>query len=125
MTTIQAWGTSAAGAALAPMNIERREPGPHDVVIEILFCGVCHSDIHQARDEWSGALFPMVPGHEIVGRVTRIGSSVSKFKLGEMVGVGCIVNSCRQCDSCAEKIEQFCEKSPVVTYNGTEMDRKT
>ena len=125
MNNIPAWGASAAGKALAPMSIERRAPGPHDVVLEILFCGVCHSDIHQVRDEWSGALFPMVPGHEIVGRVTELGGEATKFAVGDLAGVGCLVDSCRHCDRCAEQLEQFCEKGPALTYNGTEMDRKT
>ncbi len=125
MQRIRAWGAAAAGKPLAPMTIERREPGPHDVVLEILFCGVCHSDIHQARDEWSGALFPMVPGHEIVGRVTRLGGEISKFKVGDLAGVGCLVDSCRACAPCADGLEQFCAKGPALTYNGTEMDRKT
>jgi uncharacterized zinc-type alcohol dehydrogenase-like protein len=125
MQKIHAWGALAAGKPLAPMTIERREPGPHDVVLEIQFCGVCHSDIHQVRDEWSGALFPMVPGHEIIGRVTRLGGEVSKFKIGDLAGVGCLVDSCRACAPCAEGLEQFCEKGAALTYNGTEMDRKT
>ncbi|MGK3988708.1 NAD(P)-dependent alcohol dehydrogenase [Sorangium sp. So ce136] len=125
MHKIQAWGASAAGKPLAPMSIERREPGPRDVVIEILFCGVCHSDIHQARDEWSGAMFPMIPGHEIVGRVTRVGGEAKKFAVGELAGVGCMVDSCRACGPCTEGLEQFCEKGNAPTYNGTEMDRKT
>jgi uncharacterized zinc-type alcohol dehydrogenase-like protein len=125
MQKIQAWGTSAAGQPLAPMTIERREPGARDVVLDIEFCGVCHSDIHQARDEWSGAIFPMVPGHEIIGRVTRVGAEVSKFRVGELAGVGCLVDSCRVCTPCNEGLEQFCEKGPALTYNGTEMDRKT
>jgi alcohol dehydrogenase (NADP+) len=125
MQKIHAWGVPAAGKPLAAMTIERREPGPHDVVIEILFCGVCHSDIHQARDEWSGGIFPMVPGHEIVGRVTRLGNKVSKLKEGDLAGVGCLVDSCRTCAPCADGLEQFCEKGAVMTYNGTEMDRKT
>ena len=107
------------------MTIERREPGPTDVVIEIDFCGVCHSDIHQARDEWTGAIFPMVPGHEVVGRVTRVGAGVKKFKAGDIAGVGCMVDSCRACGPCGEGHEQFCEKGNAPTYNGTEMDRKT
>ncbi len=123
--TIQAWGTTAADKPLGPMSIERREPGPHDVVLEILFCGVCHSDIHQARGEWGGELFPMVPGHEIVGRVTRVGSEASKFRVGQLAGVGCIVDSCRACHSCGTGLEQHCEKVAAPTYNGTEMDRKT
>jgi alcohol dehydrogenase (NADP+) len=125
MQKIQAWGAPAAGRPLVPMTIERRDPGPRDVVLEILFCGVCHSDIHQARDEWSGAVFPMVPGHEIVGRVASLGGEVSKFEAGDLAGVGCIVDSCRACDPCAEDVEQFCEQGPALTYNGTEMDRKT
>jgi alcohol dehydrogenase (NADP+) len=125
MNTIRAWGVSAAGKQLAPMTIERREPGAHDVVIDIQFCGVCHSDIHQARDEWGGALFPMVPGHEIIGRVTRVGSAVTKLKVGDMAGVGCLVDSCKVCPTCRDGMEQFCEKGPAVTYNGTEMDRAT
>jgi uncharacterized zinc-type alcohol dehydrogenase-like protein len=125
MQKIQAWGVAAAGSPLAPMTIERREPGPHDVLLEVLFCGVCHSDIHQARDEWSGGIFPMVPGHEIVGRVVRVGSAAKKFQVGALAGVGCMVDSCRACRPCEEKIEQFCEKGNAPTYNGTEMDRTT
>jgi alcohol dehydrogenase (NADP+) len=125
MHKIHAWGTPAAGKPLAPMTIERREPGPHDVVIEILFCGVCHSDVHQVRDEWSGGIFPMVPGHEIVGRVARVGSKATKLKEGELAGVGCLVDSCRSCAPCTDGLEQFCEKGAAMTYNGTEMDRKT
>ena len=125
MRQVQAWGAPAAGKPLGPMTIERREPRPTDVVIDIQFCGVCHSDIHQTRDEWSGAIFPMVPGHEIVGRVTSVGSQVSKLAVGDMAGVGCMVDSCRACGPCGEGLEQFCEKGSALTYNGTEMDRKT
>jgi len=125
METIRAWAAAAAGKPLAPMSIERREPGPRDVVLEILFCGVCHSDIHQARDEWSGGLFPMVPGHEIVGRVAGLGGQTTKFKVGDLAGVGCLVDSCRACAPCGDGLEQFCKKGPAFTYNGTEMDRKT
>ncbi len=121
----EAWGPSAAGKPLGPMTIQRREPRPRDVVIDILFCGVCHSDIHQARDEWSGALFPMVPGHEIIGRVTRLGSEVSRFKVGDLAGVGCFVDSCRACPPCADGLEQFCDRDAAFTYNSTEMDRTT
>ena len=124
-TTVKAWGAAHAGAPLAPMTIKRREPGAHDVVIDVLFCGVCHSDIHQARDEWSGATFPMVPGHEVVGRVTRVGAGVTKFKVGDMAGIGCMVDSCRICPACVAGDEQFCEQGNAPTYNGTEMDRKT
>ena len=125
MEKINAWGASGAGRPLSPMNIERREPGARDVVIDIQFCGVCHSDIHQARDEWKGAMFPMVPGHEIIGRVADVGREAKKFKVGDLVGVGCIVDSCRACAPCSDGLEQFCDKGPAVTYNGTEMDRKT
>jgi alcohol dehydrogenase (NADP+) len=125
MPKINSWGAPAAGKPLAPMTVDRREPGARDVVIEILYCGVCHSDIHQARDEWGGAVFPMVPGHEIVGRVTRVGGQVGKVKVGDVAGVGCLVDSCRSCGPCQEGLEQFCQQGPALTYNGTEMDRKT
>jgi alcohol dehydrogenase (NADP+) len=125
MLKTPAYAARAARAPLAPFSIERRDPGPHDVLIDILFCGVCHSDIHQARDEWTGSAFPMVPGHEIVGRVKHIGDSVGKFNVGEIAGVGCFVDSCRECAYCRRGVEQFCEKTPAFTYNGTEMDRKT
>ncbi len=95
------------------------------MLIDILFCGVCHSDIHQARGEWGNATFPMVPGHEIVGRAAQVGAQVSKVKVGDLVGVGCMVDSCRSCASCGRDLEQFCEKGAALTYNGTEMDRKT
>jgi uncharacterized zinc-type alcohol dehydrogenase-like protein len=122
---IAAYAALSAGAPLVPYTIDRRDVGPKDVAIEILFCGICHSDIHQARDEWGGALFPMVPGHEIVGRVTRVGAEVTKVRPGDLVGVGCMVDSCRACESCTEHHEQFCEKGCAWTYNGTEMDKKT
>ena len=125
MTKTPAYAAPAAGSPLAPFSIERREPGLHDVQIDILFCGVCHSDIHQARDEWSGALFPMVPGHEIVGRVSAVGREVTRFAVGDLAGVGCMVDSCRTCDPCKRDTEQFCEAGAAFTYNGTEMDRKT
>jgi uncharacterized zinc-type alcohol dehydrogenase-like protein len=125
MNEVRAWGVATAGKPLAPMTIERREPRPRDVVLDIQFCGICHSDIHQARDEWSGAMFPMVPGHEIIGRVTKVGSEVSRFRAGDLAGVGCMVDSCRRCAPCTDGLEQFCEQSPAYTYNSTEMDRKT
>lgn len=125
MQKIHAWGTPAAGQPLEPMLIDRREPGAHDVDIEVMFCGVCHSDIHQARDEWGGGIFPMVPGHEIVGRVVRVGAKVTRFKEGDLAGVGCLVDSCRTCAPCKEGLEQFCENGWAGTYNSTEMDRKT
>ncbi len=125
MLKTPAYAAVTAKAPLAPFSIERREPGPHDVLIDILYCGVCHSDIHQARDEWGGGLFPMVPGHEIVGRVKQVGSRVTKFKVGDLAGVGCIVDSCRTCESCGQGREQFCEQGSAQTYNSTELDRKT
>lgn len=124
-TTTRAWGAATAGAPLTPMTIERRDVGAHDVLLDVLFCGVCHSDIHQARDEWSGGLFPMVPGHEVVGRVVKVGSGVTKFQLGDIAGIGCMVDSCRVCDACVAGDEHFCEKDNAPTYNGTEMDRST
>ena len=99
--------------------------GEHDVLIDIKFCGVCHSDLHQVRDEWGGAMYPLVPGHEIVGVVSRVGSKVSKFKEGDLAGVGCFVDSCRTCDSCKEGLEQYCEVHNVGTYNSYELDGKT
>jgi uncharacterized zinc-type alcohol dehydrogenase-like protein len=125
MSNVRAWGVSSAGRPLEPLTIERRAPRAHDVAIEILFCGVCHSDIHQARDEWGGAIFPMVPGHEIVGRVTAVGSAVTKLRVGDLAGVGCLVDSCRTCGPCRSGLEQHCETGWAPTYNGTEMDRKT
>jgi uncharacterized zinc-type alcohol dehydrogenase-like protein len=125
MKKTPAYAAASAKAPLAPFSIERREPGPHDVLIDILFCGVCHSDVHQARDEWGGSAFPMVPGHEIVGRVRQVGKEVRRFKAGDLAGVGCMVDSCRSCDPCRRELQQFCEKGTAFTYNGTEMDRVT
>jgi uncharacterized zinc-type alcohol dehydrogenase-like protein len=119
------YAAQVAKAPLAPFKFERRDPRPDDVVIEILYCGVCHSDVHQARAEWGGGIFPMVPGHEIVGRVTRVGSAVKKFKEGDLAGVGCLVDSCGSCGSCGEGLEQYCEKGSVGTYNAFEKDGKT
>ena len=122
---VNGYAASTAKAQLTPFQFERRAPREKDVVIEILYCGVCHSDIHQARDEWGGGLFPMVPGHEIIGKVIQIGEKVSKFKLGENVGVGCLVDSCRTCSSCEEHLEQYCENGFVGTYNSIEKEGKT
>ncbi len=121
----RAWAALAADKELVPYEIDRRDVGPNDVQIDILFSGICHSDIHQARGEWGASTFPMVPGHEIVGRVTAVGANVKKLKVGELAGVGCMVDSCRTCNPCGHGDEQFCEKRPAFTYNGTEMDRKT
>ena len=111
------YAARSAGAPLAPFEFERRTPGPKDVRIEILFCGVCHSDLHQARDEWGGSLFPMVPGHEIIGRVAEVGREVSRMKPGELAGVGCMVDSCGHCVECRQGLEQFCLNTLTFTYN--------
>ncbi len=114
-----------AQSPLAPFTFERRTPGPHDVKMEILFCGVCHSDLHQIRDEWGGSIFPMVPGHEIIGRVIKTGDHVKKFKAGDLAGVGCLVDSCRDCENCKQGLEQYCRNGAVGTYNSMEKDGKT
>lgn len=125
MISVKTWAAQFARSPLEPFVINRRETGPLDVRFEILYCGVCHSDIHQVRGEWGRSIFPMVPGHEIVGRVTHIGAEVSKFKVGDLAAVGCLVNSCRECDNCREGLEQYCERGAVPTYNGYERDGKT
>ncbi len=125
MVATLAYAVPAAKAPLAPFSFTRREPGEKDVQIEILFCGVCHSDVHQARDEWGSSTFPMVPGHEIVGRVVRVGSDVARFKAGDLVGVGCMVDSCRGCASCKDGLEQYCERGFVGTYNSRGKDGVT
>jgi uncharacterized zinc-type alcohol dehydrogenase-like protein len=122
---VRGYAAQDATTPLAPFQFERREVGARDVAIEILYCGVCHSDIHQVRNEWGGSIFPMVPGHEIVGRVTKVGKEVTKFKEGDLAGVGCMVDSCRTCHSCKEGHEQYCEVHWVGTYNSLEMDLKT
>ncbi len=119
--TIQAYGAQAADQPLQPLAITRRAPGAHDVQIAIAYCGVCHSDIHQVRSEWAGTLFPCVPGHEIVGRVAAVGAQVSGFAPGDLVGVGCIVDSCRHCADCGDGLENYCDHM-VGTYNGPTPD---
>ncbi|MCG2623968.1 NAD(P)-dependent alcohol dehydrogenase [Arthrobacter sp. I2-34] len=114
--TVRAYGAASASSGLAPLDIKRREPEPHDVEISIAFCGLCHSDVHAVRGEWRDQHYPLVPGHEIVGRVTRTGEDVSMFSVGDLVGVGCLVDSCRTCDSCSEGLEQYCENGAVGTY---------
>ncbi len=118
----KAFGALAADKPLEALNIERRAPGPNDVQIDIKFCGVCHSDLHTVRSEWPGTMYPCVPGHEIVGHVTAVGFDVSKFKVGDTVGVGCLVGSCGHCHSCGEGLEQFCEVAMVQTYNSPTPD---
>jgi uncharacterized zinc-type alcohol dehydrogenase-like protein len=117
-SNIKSYAAQTASSPLAPFTIPRREPGPSDVEIDILFCGVCHSDLHQARNEWHNTVYPCVPGHEIVGRVTRVGARVTKFKRGDVAGVGCMVDSCHTCVSCKAGNEQYCLAFPVLTYNG-------
>jgi uncharacterized zinc-type alcohol dehydrogenase-like protein len=107
---------------LRPIQFDRRDPGPRDVLIDILFCGICHTDIHIARNEWGGTQYPVVPGHEIVGRVARVGSEVKKFSPGDTAGVGCFVGSCGVCEACVRGLEQYCEKGPIATYNSIDPD---
>ena len=121
-TSIRAYGTDAGDQPLAPMTIERRSPGPRDIQIEIDYCGVCHSDLHTVRDEWGGTLYPCVPGHEIIGRVSAVGSDVSRFAVGQTVGVGCLVDSCRQCASCEDDLENYCEAGWTGTYDSPSAD---
>nr|MDQ2971552.1 NAD(P)-dependent alcohol dehydrogenase [Pseudomonadota bacterium] len=118
MIKTHAYAARSADKALAPHTIERRAPGPHDVQIDILFCGVCHSDLHTARNEWKNTQYPSVPGHEIVGTVTAVGNQVKNFKTGDTVGVGCMVDSCGHCVSCKEGEENYCENGFTATYNG-------
>jgi len=119
---VRAYGAHAADKPLEPIAIERRQPGPHDVQIDIAYCGVCHSDLHTVRSEWAGTLYPSVPGHEIVGRVSAFGSEVANFRIGDPVAVGCMVDSCQHCHSCAEGLEQYCENGMVGTYNSPTAD---
>lgn len=125
MLQTRGYAAMTAGSPLEPFTFFRREVGPHDILIQIRYCGICHSDLHQARDEWGGSLFPMVPGHEIVGTVTKTGAAVKAFNAGDLVGVGCFVDSCRECAQCQSGLEQYCEGHLVLTYNGTEKDGKT
>lgn len=120
--TTKAYGAHAADQPLQAMHIHRRAPGPGDVQIDIAYCGVCHSDLHTVRSEWTGTRYPCVPGHEIVGRVSAVGSGVEDFKVGDLAGVGCMVGSCRHCDACEEGLEQYCERGMVGTYNGATDD---
>jgi alcohol dehydrogenase (NADP+) len=122
MPATKAYGAESATTPIVPLTIERREPKPHDVQIEIKYCGVCHSDLHTARNEWGMTKYPLVPGHEIVGVVTAVGSHVKKFKVGDIAGIGCLVDSCRECDNCKEGLEQYCSNGMVGTYGGMEKD---
>ena len=125
MIPTKGYAVQDAKSELAPWNFQRREVGPHDVQFDIQFCGVCHSDLHQIKDDWGGSIFPMVPGHEIVGKVIKVGSHVKKFKVGDLAGTGCLVDSCRTCENCEEGLEQFCLNGMTPTYNGLEQDKKT
>ncbi|MFI4937450.1 MAG: NAD(P)-dependent alcohol dehydrogenase [Candidatus Berkiellales bacterium] len=125
MIKTRGYATKSASAVFEPFDFQRREPGEKDVHIEILYCGICHSDIHMAKNEWHNAVYPMVPGHEIVGKVIKVGNKVTKFKTGDLVGVGCLVDSCRTCPSCKEHFEQYCEKGFTLTYNSLEKDGKS
>ncbi|WP_460670872.1 NAD(P)-dependent alcohol dehydrogenase [Larkinella ripae] len=125
MVTAKGYAAQTKESDLAPWNFQRREVGPHDVQFDISYCGVCHSDLHQIRDEWGGSLFPMVPGHEIVGRVVAVGSHVTKFKAGDLAGTGCMVDSCRYCENCKRGLEQYCSNGNTLTYNSLEQDKRT
>ena len=125
MIATKGYAAQDAGTDLAPWNFERREVGPHDVQFEILFCGVCHSDLHQIKNDWFPGIFPMVPGHEIVGRVIKVGDHVTKFKVGDLAGTGCMVDSCQVCENCKQDLEQYCLEGNTQTYNGMERDGKS
>lgn len=125
MFSTKAYAALDSKTALVPFQFERRDLRPDDVQIEILYCGVCHSDLHQARNEWGGARYPMVPGHEIVGKVLRVGTNVKHFKAGDLAGVGVMVDACRECKNCKAHLEQYCEQGFTGTYNAIERDGKT
>lgn len=122
MSATKAYAAQSATTPLAPWSLDRREPKPHDVQIDILYCGVCHSDLHTVRNEWGGTIYPAVPGHEIVGRVTKVGDHVKRFKEGDLAAVGCMVDSCRKCANCKEGLEQYCLNGLVGTYNSREKE---
>ncbi|WP_069661343.1 NAD(P)-dependent alcohol dehydrogenase [Arcticibacter eurypsychrophilus] len=125
MTETKAYAAQNPNTPLAPWTLERREVGPHDVQFDILFCGVCHSDLSQIKDEWFPGIFPMVPGHEIVGRVVKVGDHVKNFKVGDLAGTGCMVDSCQVCENCKQDLEQYCLEGNTGTYNSYEWDGKT
>lgn len=125
MKLAKAYAAQSPTTPLAPWTFDRRDIGPKDVQFDILYCGVCHSDIHQVRGEWGNSKFPMVPGHEIVGVVTAVGNNVSKFQVGDLAAVGCLVDSCRNCENCKDGLENYCTTWPSYTYNGTEQDKRT
>jgi uncharacterized zinc-type alcohol dehydrogenase-like protein len=125
MKGIKSYAAKSADKPLEPYQLDRREPGEEDVEIKIMYCGVCHSDIHTARNEWAGTMYPVVPGHEIVGKVTRVGNKVTRYKVGDTVGVGCFVDSCGHCHNCMDNNEQYCENGNSQTYNSLLQDKKT
>ena len=122
MPSTRAYAALSATTPVVPYTIDRRTPKPHDVQLEILYCGVCHSDLHTVRNEWGGTMYPCVPGHEIVGRVTAVGDHVKRFKAGDLAAIGCLVDSCRECNNCKDGLEQYCTNGMVGTYNGQEKD---
>ena len=122
MPATKSYAAHSATTPLEPWELVRRDPKPTDVQMDILFCGVCHSDLHFARNEWGMTVFPVVPGHEIVGKVTAVGSAVTKYKVGDYAGIGCLVDSCRECDNCKQDLEQYCANGAVFSYNGMERD---
>lgn len=125
MIQVKGYAVNQAKAPLIPYSFERREPRDCDIVVDIQYCGICHTDIHQVNDEWGGSVFPMVPGHEIVGIVSQVGKQVTRYKIGDKVGVGCFVDSCRNCEPCHKGLQQYCVEGMVTTYNGVERDGKT
>jgi uncharacterized zinc-type alcohol dehydrogenase-like protein len=116
MSPNKAYAAMSATSPLVPFSFQYRDPGEHEIGIQILYCGICHTDVHQARNEWNGTMYPCVPGHEIVGRVTKAGANVKTFREGDLAAVGCMVDSCRECDSCRAGEEHLCENGPVFTY---------
>jgi uncharacterized zinc-type alcohol dehydrogenase-like protein len=118
MSKVMGYAASSASSSLKPLAIERLEPAANEVQINILYCGVCHSDVHQARNEWKNTVYPCMPGHEIVGKVTKAGAAVKKFKVGDLVGVGCMIDSCHECENCKKGTEQYCINGFLATYNG-------
>lgn len=125
MIQVSGYAAQHAKAPLAPYTFERREPRDHDIVLDIQYCGICHPDIHQARNEWGASTFPMVPGHEIAGIVTGVGSKANRYKIGDKAAVGCFVDSCRKCHPCHQGLEQYCTEGPTLTYNSVERDGQT